>query len=347
MPQAADSVLVDVSVLITNWNGQKMLEDCLRSLRRKTTSVTYEIVVVDDGSTDGSVEMLRREFPDVLLLQNQQNLGFVRANNRGVQATRGRYVLLLNSDTILPRDSVGILARFLDDHPGTGVCGAWLKNADGSSQVSYGWFPSLLQAIVDALFLNSLFPESNLPKLAAFPPARVHHPKPVCYVSGAAFMIRHSLIETLGLFDERFIAYCEEVDLCYRVRHAARQEVYFVPEATVLHLGGGSYGKLPEYRIQLVYSGYDRFLKKYHGGFYTLSTRVLYAWHHGVKALARFARWLISGKRTRAQRHAMLRHALLSVRFSLLPGNPQRSAVLTGTAPAVAAAEPNQGEIQS
>jgi GT2 family glycosyltransferase len=309
----------DVSIVLTNWNVRDLLRDCIRSIYDKTQGVSYEIIVVDDASTDGSVEMLRNEFPDVKLIINDKNLGFAKANNRGVQFAKGRYILLLNTDTLLINNAIKILFDFLEGHQDVGVCGGWLKNEDLTSQVSFGNFPSFSQAVIDALFLNDLFPKAGLPNRGVLPREAMNSPMEVDYVTGADILIRKELIDKLGLFDERFRIYCEETDFCYRVKHEAKKKVYFVPEAQIIHFGGMSYSRLRKYQIQLHYSSYNKFLTKHHGKVYAFCTRTLYAWQFLVKMIVRFFRYIFASRQKREEKKIYLLNSWYVVRYSLAP----------------------------
>jgi GT2 family glycosyltransferase len=310
---------IAVSVLITNWNGMDVLRPCLRSVRERTQDIACEVIVVDDASTDGSAEALRTEFPWVRLIVRPVNGGFVKANNEGVRAARGRNVLLLNSDTELLNNAVKILSDYLDAHDGVGICGGWLKNTDGSSQVSYGFAPSLTQALADAFFLNDLFPSAGFPNRGVAPAQGRRTPFRVEYVTGADLMIRRSLVASFGLFDELYEAYCEEVDLCRRVRVAGGQEVHFVPEAQILHLGGYSYGKRGKRHVQLLHGSYGKFLVKHHGPAYAVAVRTLFAWHYAVKGAVRGIRFLAAPAAQREARAGDVRAAWYHVLYSLFP----------------------------
>jgi GT2 family glycosyltransferase len=309
----------DVSIILTSWNVCNLLRDCLRSVYEKTHRIAYEIIVLDDASTDGTADMVSEEFPEVKLIVVQRNLGFAGANNRAVELASGKYVLLLNSDTLILNNAIKALADFLDAHPEVGVCGGWLKNKDLTSQVSFGHFPSLYQAVVDAFFLNDLFPNAHLPNRATRPDGSISEPIEVDYVSGAVLLIRRKLIDQLGLFDQRFEAYCEEVDLCYRVKKEGKRSVYFVPDAKIIHLGGASYGQLQKRKIQIHYSSYNKFLRKYHGIAYAFCTRVLYAWHYVVKMVVRVLRYILSSREKRQEKKSQLLDAWFIVRYSLVP----------------------------
>ncbi len=318
MPDPAPTV----SVLIANWNGCEVLADCLRSLFEKTSGVSFETIVVDDASTDHSVQMLKSDFPGVQVVLNEKNLGFVRSNNRGLRAASGRYVFLLNTDTIILNNALKILSGFLDSHPDVGACGGWLRNRDLTSQISYGDFPSFSQALVDAFFLNDLFPGAHFPNRGAVPKTPTADPCEVSYICGADLLVRRELVNRIGLFDEQFQAYCEETDLCYRIKRVERLKVYFVPEAQIVHLGGASYGKLGKRQLQLQYDSYDKFLTKHHGNFYSFFTRLLYAWHYAVKSIVRYVYYLAAGRSEKERQWVQFLKAMYTVKYSLMPRLP-------------------------
>jgi len=276
-----------LTILVTNWNGCSVLRECLRSIYGKTADLTFEVIVVDDASTDESVEMVTKEFPQAELVAGKVNVGYVRANNLGVARAKGKYVLLLNSDTYLLDNALKTLTDFMESNSSVGVCGAWLKNRDLSSQVSYGSHPSFVQALVGAAFLPELFPAWRLPNRGVKPFGKTSEPAEVDYITGADLLTRRSLIEEMGLFDERFTAYCEETDFCYRVRHAARQSIMFVPSAVIIHLEGASYNKLGRRKTSIYYKSTNLFLEKHHGTLYAIATRLVYGWTHFVKLIVR------------------------------------------------------------
>jgi hypothetical protein len=267
----------DVSIVFTHWNVRDLLRDCLKSLKEKTTGLTYEIIIVDDGSTDGSVEMIRKEFPEVRLVENGTNIGVAKAYNRGAALATGRYMQMLNTDMVLVNNAVRILTDFLESHPEAGACCGKLRNPDMSTQVSYGSFPGLLQAFSETFGLRHLIPFIPWPQAGVCPDERVTEPLEAEYLSGADMLIRKEVIDRLGFFDERYTSYCEETDFCYRIRHQTPWKLYYVPQAEIVHFGGQSFSKVPEYRLRLMYSGYNKFLTKHHGAVYSFLTRALYA----------------------------------------------------------------------
>lgn len=306
----------DVSIVYTNWNTRDMMRDCIASVKEKSEGFTYEIIVVDDGSTDGSVDMLRSEFPEVVVLENGKNIGVAKSYNKGVAVARGRYVQMLNTDMLMIHNAIRVLMDFLEAHPEAAACVGRLRNRDMTSQVSYGYFPSFTEALARALFLHRIFPRAHLPHPGIIPPEDVTEPFEAEYLSGADMLIRKSVIDTLGFFDERFTSYCEETDFCYRILHETPYKLYVVPSAEIIHFGGASFAHVSEYRIRLQYSSYDKFLTKHHGKPYALVTRGLYAFQYGVRAVHRGVVALVAPSE-RARTEA--REAFWHMRYALFP----------------------------
>ena len=316
MLQADPATQPTVSIVFTNWNTRDMMRDCIRSVKEHTTGVSYDIIVVDDGSTDGSVEMLKTEFPDVMVIVNGENIGVAKSYNRGVAAARGRYIQMLNTDMLFIQNSVRVLLGFLESHPGVAACGGRLRNRDMSSQISIGSFPSFAEALVGALFLKEVFPRAGLPSRGAVVPDDVQEPFEVEYLSGADMLIRKSVVDQIGFFDERFTSYCEETDFCYRVHHQTPLKLYFVPQSEIIHFGGASFKNVREYQIKLMYSSYDKFFRKHHNALYSWVTRFLYAAQYSIRCGVRAALYLVKDGEERKQQVV---EALWHARYALFP----------------------------
>ena len=239
--------LMDLIVIIVSYNTRDLLSDCLESVFAGLERSCLEgaVWVVDNASRDGSAEMVRRKFPNVHLIALDENLGFAAGNNVALRRIDleslfpARHVLFLNPDTRVLDDALGTLVRFLDDTPGTGAVGARLVNGDGSFQHSAFAFPGLAQIFFDFFPLHHRLLESRLngryPRqlYEAGRPFEIDHPL------GAALMVRAEVLSQVGGFDERFFMYCEEIDLCRRIRQAGCK-LYCVPKAVIVHLVGQS-----------------------------------------------------------------------------------------------------------
>jgi len=251
----------DVSIIIVNWNTRALLADCLESVARTTGDLKVELIVVDNASTDDSQAMVRQRFPHVRLIVNQKNVGFARANNRGMATSHGRYVLLLNSDTLAAPGALYALVRLADTEPRAGIIGAQLLNPDGSFQVSYAPFPNLWQEFmvlsgVGRLLYGPWYPSRG--------PEEEKGPQVVDYVAGACMLVRREAFEDVGGLDEAYFMYAEEVDWCYAMRQEGWQ-VWYQPAAEVIHLGSGSSRSRRCQREGDLYRGRVQFFRKHYG----------------------------------------------------------------------------------
>lgn len=263
--------MIDLSIIIVNFNTKKLLKDCVDSVVKNTKNIDYEIIVVDNASTDGSFEMvaeLARKFRIIKLVRNRKNLGFARANNRGLKIARGRYILLLNSDTIIKDNVLGEITSWMDTHPKVGVATCALRNTDGSLQGTGGYFPNLFRVFAWMFFLEDMpvidrliRPFHPMHPNSPFYKGEVFFKKPHerDWVTGAFFLIRRKVVEEVGLIDEDYFMYVEEVDYCWRVKKAGWQ-VWFLPQWSVVHLGGASSAK--EFPILSEFAGIKIFYKK-------------------------------------------------------------------------------------
>jgi GT2 family glycosyltransferase len=250
---------MDVSVIIVSYNTQALLRQCLRSVFEQTREVQFEVIVVDNASHDGSPEMVREEFPNVTLVESE-NKGFGHANNLGAKRAKGRYLFLLNPDTVVLNNAVKILVDFLENNPKAGICGGNLFDADGRPTLSYETFLPTLSWELGVFFIIGVV----LWKLRHGKNIRFNHthlPRKVGYVLGADLMIRHDLFRRLNGFDADFFVYYEEVELTFRVKKAG-YEVYSVPQAEIVHLEGQSFSNDDKRREMLSLNGRELYYQK-------------------------------------------------------------------------------------
>lgn len=257
--------MTDVSVIIVNWNTPDYLRACLASLYAEPRPcVSYDVWVVDNASSDNSVAMVREEFPQANVIENTENAGFSRANNKAIKASDGRYVFLLNSDaTILP-GALDTLVKFADSDPRAGVMGPKVLNPDGSLQYSCRSFPNLWAGFFRNTKLGNLFPNNK--HLKQYMLSDLDHSKVsiVGWLSGCAMLIRRSLIDRVGPLDEAFFMYCEDVDMCKRSWDAGCPVMY-VPTATVTHAIGKSSDKSYEKATALLCDSWRIYYIKHFG----------------------------------------------------------------------------------
>jgi GT2 family glycosyltransferase len=227
--------LPDLSVIIVNRNTRELLRACLASLRENGEGLALEVIVVDNGSSDGSVELVRDRFPESVLIRNEQNTGFAYPNNQGIAVSRGRYLMLLNSDTEVRPGALRRLVGFMDAHPEAGACGPRLLYPDGRLQRSVASFPTLWLHLCDMLLLDRLFPGSRIFSNMEewFDHAAT---RPVEHLMGAALLVRREAIDEVGPLDECFRIHFNDVDWCWRIHHAGLK-LYFVHDAEIMHHG--------------------------------------------------------------------------------------------------------------
>ncbi len=228
-----------LSIVILCWNDRKVIADCLQSIFSNTHSTEFEVIVPDNGSTDGSVEFIRRSYPQVQVIENGRNLRFAKANNVGIRASQGEYVLILNPDTIVHDGTLDRLIEFADQHPECGAFGCRVLNADGSYQVSARPFASFKGEWIAALYMRWLGRVSQWFTSDSYPAWYGTTERHVDWVSGCFILVRSAVLKAIGGFDEQFFYYYEDMDLCRRVRQAG-YPILYVPNVTITHLGGQS-----------------------------------------------------------------------------------------------------------
>lgn len=233
-----------LSVVIICWNDTKVILNCLESIFSGTQGTEIEVIVSDNGSTDGSPEMIRQKYPLARVIENRANLGFGKGNNVGIRASTGEYVLILNPDTIVHPGSLDRWLAFADRHPEAGVFGCRVLNPNGTYQISARPFPALLGDWVAALGLTPLAYLSNAFLPGEYVGWKGDTERAVDWQSGCCVMFRGKLLRELGGFDEQFFYHYEEVDLCRRARNAGFP-LLFTPSVTITHLGGQSVGRFP------------------------------------------------------------------------------------------------------
>jgi len=256
-------VSVDLSIVIVSYNGREHLRHCLASLAVHPPPVESEIIVVDNDSRDGSAPMVASEFGDVRLLRTPRNLGFAAGANRGAREASGEALVLLNPDSEIKADPFAPMLNYLREHEDAGVVAPRLLNPDGSLQLSCRSFPTFSVALFNRYsLLTRLLPRNRYSKQYLLSDWRHDSICDVDWVSGACLMIRRSLFEKIGLLDEGYFMYIEDVDLCQRVHRAGYRIVYF-PETPVVHHIGRSSRTLPSRSILARHRSMWHYYKKY------------------------------------------------------------------------------------
>jgi len=276
----------DLSVVIVSFNTREVLRRCLHTLATEAKQFSVEVLTVDNASRDGSPEMVTSEFPHVRLLQAGKNLGFAAANNLAFQVAQGKYLVLLNSDAFLLPGALDRAIAHMEEHPGTGLAGGRLIGEDGSWQPSARQFPSLLNDFMSFSGLAHRFQKSRFWGRADRTWADPLEETGTDWVPGAFSIIRASVLEQVGGFDDSFFLYYEEVDLCRRIK-AAGHAVRYLPDVGVVHLGGESSKSMEnavrsrvgaQLALWRLRSGY-LYYRKHHGGAAWRIMALEFGWH--------------------------------------------------------------------
>ncbi|MCE7985811.1 MAG: glycosyltransferase family 2 protein [Caldilinea sp. CFX5] len=279
-PAPDDGLAPDLAIVLVCWNNKSYLKACLESLYAKPMHCRFDVIVVDNGSTDGSQQMIATEFPAVRLQQNTENVGLGKASNQGIVATSGRYVLLLNNDTLVNGPALDALVAFLDNTPQAGAVGGRVLNADGTVQSCYNHFSTLWEEFLIATRLSRFIAETYPAVLKADTTQQVD------WITSACLLLRRRALADIGLLDEAYFIYGDEVDLQYRLKKAGWQ-TYYLPLDTIIHFGGRSMNRWS--RRKMVYRGKILFYQKHYGPIRTGVLRSLL----GGLSLAKLLFWVL------------------------------------------------------
>ena len=318
--------MIDVSVIIISYNTKRILHDCLESVFKQSKNVELEVIVVDNASDDNSQDMIKSEFPSVILIENKQNLGFSRANNLGIRRSQGRYVCLINSDVIILQNCLQSLILFMDKNPRIGMSGPKILNSNYTLQPSCRRFPSLWNNLCQALWLNKLFPRS-----AFFSEPFMRYwahdtERRVDVISGCFWVLRRKGLETVGLLDEDFFIYGEDIDWCKRFNNAG-WDVVFYPRAEAIHFGGASSSHEPV-RFYIEMQRADlQYWAKHHGRLAQLCYSLIILLRHLLRVVP-FAMIYLIRPKNRAQTFLKLQSSISCIRWLLSHITKQQEEVL-------------------
>ncbi len=310
---------VDLSIVIVNWNVRALLRRCLASLVRERVRVpakgsieedrlpgwpgrngppaaVFEVVVVDCDSTDGSAEMVGREFPWAKLIASDDNLGYARGNNQGIAEATGRYILILNPDTEVVDDALATMVRYLDEHPAVGILGPGLINPDGALQSSRRRYPTLATAFLESTLLQQWCPKNRVARRYYMSDCPADVPQPVEWLVGAALMIRREAWQQVGPLDEGFFMYFEELDWCRRCQ-AAGWEIHYLPAAQIIHHEGKSSEQVATDRTIRFHRSKIRYFRKYYGVGWALVIRFFLLGTFALQLCEESLKWLIGHRR--------------------------------------------------
>jgi len=254
---------MQLSIVIINWNDKKVLSGCLESIYKQTNKIDFEVIISDNGSTDDSLQFVKKNYPQALIIENNDNLGFAKGNNSGIKHSRGEYVLILNPDTIILNGALDRFVAWADKHPQVGAFGLRVLNPDGSFQNCARPFPTVWRYWIAALYLRSLAYISPIFYSDTYTGWNGNSERKIDWQSGCCIMFRNSVLKQVGVFDPRFFYHYEEVDLCFRI-HKTGLDILYTPDSSITHLGGQSVGKFPiRFALEKLRNRYRYFHKHY------------------------------------------------------------------------------------
>lgn len=272
-----DAVL-DLSIVIVSFDVRQFLKHCLESLYKTTNGINYEIIVVDNNSQDGTVQMIETEFPDVDLIASKENIGFVKANNIAFRKSRGKYILMLNPDTVILRNSFRKMIDYFEQQPKIGAVGCKMLNSDHTLQPSCYHFPSLRE-IFGMYFIGSQI-------FSALKKMDYDKAQKVDFIRGAFLALNRQCLEEIGLLDENLFMFGEETDLCYRMKKRGWQVMY-LPDTVIIHHRGKSIEQVSDKMYAQRIRSLIYYFRKNYGKLSTLLLRAIIFFGMGLRLLLR------------------------------------------------------------
>lgn len=246
--------MIDLSIIIVNWNTEKLIKDCLESIYKTTRNTSFEIFVVDNNSSDNSVKIIKENFPQVKLIANDRNNGFAKANNQAIKESSGRYILLLNPDTIVLDNAIERMVKYLDENPDVGIVGCRLLNPDGTLQESCRRFPNVKTYASILLKLHHIMPNLKIFKDYFMKDMDYDKENEVEQVMGAVLMYRRDVLGTdPSYLDEDYWIWFEEVDFCYKV-HKKGYKIMYIPDVSIIHYKAQSFNQVLRAEQQRIFN---------------------------------------------------------------------------------------------
>jgi hypothetical protein len=273
-----------LSIIVVTWNGKKYALECLESLLPEPLGISTEIIVVDNGSTDGTLEAIRTQFPNVTLIENHANLGFAMANNIGMVSSRGKYVCLVNSDVVIPSGCLKKMVEFMEANPKIGVLGPKMLSPDGGVGASVMRLPTVWNTLCCALGLHTIFPRSTLLGGFSMDAYAYDSVDDVEMLTGWFWMIPRTALKMVGGLDEQFFMYGEDIDWCHRFRDAGWRVVFY-PDAEAMHYGAASSGEAPTRFYVEMRRANLQYFRKHHGWFGVIGYRSAIWVHELVRVI--------------------------------------------------------------
>lgn len=303
-----------ISFIIVNWNAKDVLVGCIDSINQDVEGSDFEIIVVDNASEDGSQEFIKQNYPDIILIENRTNLGFSKANNIGVERSRGDLLFLVNSDIVVLQGCICEMASFMDRNGVVGMAGPRILNRDMTLQTSCSNYPNLWNLLSEALFLNRIFPGSQL--FSGWRMSYWNHDRErqVDVLSGCFWVIRREALQEVGNLDERYFIYGEDIDWSRRF-NSSRWEVRFNPRAQAIHLGGASSANSPVRFYLEMQKANLIYWRKFHNSVEVLGFKVVTILHHLIRITARICIALLRFKPGELKNNPKLQKSLAILKY--------------------------------
>jgi GT2 family glycosyltransferase len=282
-----------LTIIIVNWNTKDLLERCLHSVFSTQKNLSFKVIVVDNASSDGSVEMIKKRFPAVFLIENKQNMGFAKANNQAFKFTKNtKYVLLLNSDTVLLNKTLQVMMEFMDRNPKAGIAAPALRLPDGKFQIVGASYPSLITAFNYFLFLYRLSPKvfkgSFIDQRRL---QKITNPIKIDWVAGTCMLVRKDVIDKAGGLDESYFMYAEDIEWCERIKKRG-WEIYYFPHVEIIHHHGASSKTVSNLWLKSLIS----YMKQRNGMIRSILFRLIMAAGFGLRSFSYFLRFTFTHK---------------------------------------------------
>lgn len=258
---------MDLSIIIVTWNSEKYIRNCLDSILLSTGDFQNEIILVDNASADQTTNIVKGLYPQVKLIQNRKNAGYAKANNQGMKESQGKYLLLLNPDTEVLENALISMLRFLEENTQVGALGPRLLYPDKTVQPSCREFPTYATLIWEFSDLSRIFPKSKIFSRWRMGYFKFNQIREVDQPMGSCLLLRRATLQDVGIFDENFPMFFNDVDLCYRIKQAG-WKIYYYPDAQVLHHKGAATRQVKRRMIWLSHVAFFRFFKKHRTGLF-------------------------------------------------------------------------------
>lgn len=305
---------IDVSFIIVSWNSRDLLVKCIDSILSRKLKIRYEVIVVDNASTDDSAETVRVRYPGIKLIENKENFGFAKSNNIGIRSSSGKYVCLINSDVEVLESCVDKLYDFMESDPSVGIVGPKIVGRDNLVQRSCMGFPTLWNLFSRAMALDLLFPRTKL--FGSYMMTYCTHDsvREVDVINGCFWMVRRKTMLCVGLLDETFFIYAEDIDWCRRFKQSGARVIYY-PFAEAIHYGGGSSKNAPiRFYMEMQKANFS-YWKKYHNIASQQAYLLLRILHEGIRVVGHVV-FAVLSERRRAISFEKAKRSVVSIQFA-------------------------------